>query len=309
MPRNKRQGRISRQAERDLSKKRGLIFVNYLRTGERNWVGRVIGGKLLHPPGTVSEKHILMAIIKDTSINRKLKLHVLITRSYHGVVKFLEFYIRFWKDKDVMVSSQWRKRFYGAPAACICIFTEFYLATDCAPTECSWGAKSFHCVFTARSPRVHHVLNAPTACTRRSYSWVYKRRLLSIIDQFLLIMTRKRSTKPRLTSPLTLDQNRCNATQTDPNPTPSDKNPTPLDINPTPLDINPRPSPRPVRHYSPCSMSSRESSLSNPSTSHVSLTQPQKKAKTTTDLTDTQEENMASWLEVNNLIYNKKLNA
>lgn len=56
-------------------------------------------------------------------------------------------------------------------------------------------------------------------------------------------------------------------------------------------------------------MSSRESSLSNPSTSHVSLTQPQKKAKTTTDLTDTQEENMASWLEVNNLIYNKKLNA
>lgn len=56
-------------------------------------------------------------------------------------------------------------------------------------------------------------------------------------------------------------------------------------------------------------MSSREGSLSNPSTSHVLLTQPQKKAKTTTDLTVTQEENMASWLEVNNLIYNKKRNA
>lgn len=56
-------------------------------------------------------------------------------------------------------------------------------------------------------------------------------------------------------------------------------------------------------------MSSRESSLSNPSTSHVSLTQSQKKAKTTTDLTVTQEEDMASWLEVNDLIYNKKLNA
>lgn len=68
------------------------------------------------------------------------------------------------------------------------------------------------------------------------------------------------------------------------------------------------PSPRPVRDDSPCSMSSRESSLSNPSTLHVSLTQPQKKAKTTTDLTVTQED-MASWLEVNDLIYNKKLNA
>lgn len=123
-------------------------------------------------------------------------------------------------------------------------------------------------------------------------------------------MTRKRSskrTKPRLTSPSTLDKNCCNAT--DPNPTPPDINPTPLNINPTPLDINPRPSPRPVRNDSPCSMSSRESGLSNPSTSHVFLTQPQKKAKTTTDLTVTQEQDMASWLEVNDLIYNKKLNA
>uniref|UniRef100_K1PYZ7 MADF domain-containing protein n=1 Tax=Magallana gigas TaxID=29159 RepID=K1PYZ7_MAGGI len=38
-------------------------------------------------------------------------------------------------------------------------------------------------------------------------------------------------------------------------------------------------------------------------------TTPQKKAKTTTDLTVTQEQDMASWLEVNDLIYNKKLNA
>lgn len=147
-------------------------------------------------------------------------------------------------------------------------------------------------------PRVHGVFNALTACTRRSYSWIYKQRLFTIIDQFLLVMTGKRTikrTRPRLTSPPPLDQNRCNATQHDPDLTPTDKNPTP--------------SPRPVRDDSPCSMSSRESSLSNPSTSHISLTHPQKKAKTTTDLTVTQEEDMASWREVNDLIYNKKLNA
>lgn len=68
-------------------------------------------------------------------------------------------------------------------------------------------------------------------------------------------MTRKRGTKrtrPRLTRPSPLDQNRRNATQNDPNSTPSDKNRTL-----TPLDKN----------------STRESSLSiYPSTSHVSLT-------------------------------------
>ena len=36
---------------------------------------------------------------------------------------------------------------------------------------------------------------------------------------------------------------------------------------------------------------------------------PSKKAKTFTDLTTNQEDDMASWLEVNELIYNKKLNA
>lgn len=144
-----------------------------------------------------------------------------------------------------------------------CVSTELPRQVHAFPRSSTWrltalSARGMLRVFTARSPRV----NALAACTRRSYSWVYKRRLLSIIDQFLLVMTRKstKRTKPRLTSPSTLDQNRCNATQTDPNPTTSDE-------NPTPLNINPRPSPRPVSDDSPCSMSSRESSLSNSSTS------------------------------------------
>lgn len=40
---------------------------------------------------------------------------------------------------------------------------------------------------------------------------------------------------------------------------------------------------------------------------HSPSTQPQKKAKTLPDLTAAQEDDLASWLEVNDLIYNKKV--
>ena len=51
-------------------------------------------------------------------------------------------------------------------------------------------------------------------------------------------------------------------------------------------------------------------SASSPSNSiYHSPTQPQKKVKTVTDLTLAQEEYMALWLQENELLYNKNLNA
>lgn len=69
-------------------------------------------------------------------------------------------------------------------------------------------------------------------------------------------------------------------------------------------EVSPPPSPHKAGNESPQSQASNSTSRS---TSH-SPTQPQKKAKTITDLTIDQEEDMASWLEENELLYNKKLN-
>ncbi|KAL5018596.1 hypothetical protein ScPMuIL_004318 [Solemya velum] len=52
----------------------------------------------------------------------------------------------------------------------------------------------------------------------------------------------------------------------------------------------------------------RERSPSNLPRSHIPSSQPQKKAKTVTDLTAVQADDLASWIEMNVLIYNKKLN-
>ena len=61
----------------------------------------------------------------------------------------------------------------------------------------------------------------------------------------------------------------------------------------------------------PSMVTSEETSQpsSRSSRSQSPLVWPSKKAKTFTDLTTNQEDDMASWLEVNELIYNNKLNA
>ena len=69
----------------------------------------------------------------------------------------------------------------------------------------------------------------------------------------------------------------------------------------------PPPSPNQPRDESPQSQHSRGSTPSD--SRSQSPTQQQKKLKTMTDLTVAQEEDMASWLEENELLYNKKLNA
>ncbi|XP_062588499.1 uncharacterized protein LOC134250165 [Saccostrea cucullata] len=110
-------------------------------------------------------------------------------------------------------------------------------------------------------------------------------------------MTRKRKTKSKRrtkNSPRTLDSN------------PTDLEPK---QNPMPTNLNQEShcQPHPEREKSPCSISSRASSPSNPSTSDSLPIQSQKRSKT--NLTDEQEDEMASWLEANEILYNKKLNA
>ena len=85
-----------------------------------------------------------------------------------------------------------------------------------------------------------------------------------------------------------------------------------------PRERTPSPAPSQVEEeqqaeQEPPSMATSEET-SQPSSRSSSRSQspsvrPSKKAKTFTDLTTNQEDDMASWLEVNELIYNKKLNA
>ena len=80
-----------------------------------------------------------------------------------------------------------------------------------------------------------------------------------------------------------------------------------------PQEAEPEPteeeSPQTQRGTSRASSPSASVASSSQSRSHSPSTQPQKKAKTYTDLTVAQEENLASWLEENEVIYNKKLTA
>ena len=57
------------------------------------------------------------------------------------------------------------------------------------------------------------------------------------------------------------------------------------------------------------SQTNSPSSCRASSVQRSSCTQPLKKAKTFTDLTVSQEDDMASWLEANEMIYNKKVSA
>ena len=69
----------------------------------------------------------------------------------------------------------------------------------------------------------------------------------------------------------------------------------------------PPPSPQPEAESPWSPVAFRASSPSN--SISQSPTQPQKKAKTVTDLTVAQEEDMVLWLQENELLYNKKINA
>ena len=76
---------------------------------------------------------------------------------------------------------------------------------------------------------------------------------------------------------------------------------------PPQTEASPPPSPHQPGDESPQVQGSRASTPSNYTS--YSPTQSHKKAKTVTDLTVAEEEDMASWLEENELLYNKHINA